>query len=85
MVGDSLFCVQVGFGRNGTLFALEAGKVVVSCEIMDPNWDHTWIQRIYNGRKGQTIYKKYFNIIPEPQHNRFRLVDTIESTIKPEH
>lgn len=68
---------QVGFGRNGTLFALESGKVIVTCEKMNPNWNHTWIQRIYGNRKGQTIYKKYFNIIPNPQHNRFKLVETI--------
>jgi len=61
-----LLYAQVGFGRNGTLFALEAGKVVVSCEKMDPNWFHPWIQRFYDTRKGQTIYKKYFNIIPKP-------------------
>lgn len=70
-------CTQVGFGRNGTLFAMEAGKVVVTCEKMDPYWDHTWIQRIYGHRKGQSMYKKYFNIIPTPQHNRFKLVETI--------
>lgn len=72
-----LLCTQVGFGRNGTLFAMEAGKVVVTCEKMDPYWDHTWIQRIYGHRKGQSMYKKYFNIIPTPQHNRFKLVETI--------
>ncbi|XP_050429441.1 39S ribosomal protein L27, mitochondrial [Adelges cooleyi] len=69
--------LHVGFGRNGTLFALESGRVMVTCEKIDPKWDHTWIQRIYAGRQGQTIYKKFFNILPEPQHNRFKLVDAI--------
>ncbi|KAL5234325.1 hypothetical protein ACI65C_001735 [Semiaphis heraclei] len=69
--------LHVGFGRNGTLFALEQGTVVVSCEKMDPNWNHTWVQRFYGSRKGQTIYKKFFNIIPKPQHNRFKLVESI--------
>ncbi|XP_047022939.1 39S ribosomal protein L27, mitochondrial [Helicoverpa zea] len=69
--------LNVGFGRNGTLFAMEAGKVVVTCEKFDPNWDHTWVQRIYSGRQDQTILKKYYNIIPEPQHQRFKLVDEI--------
>ncbi|CAD7092842.1 unnamed protein product [Hermetia illucens] len=69
--------LNVGFGKNGTLFALEHGKVCVTCEKFDPNWDHTWVQRIYAGREKQTIYKKYFNVIPEKQHKRFRLVDEV--------
>lgn len=68
---------QVGFGINGTLFAMEPGKVVVTCEKFDPNWDHTWVQRMYKGREHQVIYKKYFNVIPEQQHQRFKLVDAI--------
>ncbi|XP_011310051.1 39S ribosomal protein L27, mitochondrial [Fopius arisanus] len=69
--------LHVGFGRNGSLFAMEAGKVVVTCEKVDLNWDHSWNQMNYSGRETQTIYKKHFNIIPEKQHDRFKLVDTI--------
>ncbi|XP_026746486.1 uncharacterized protein LOC113507739 [Trichoplusia ni] len=69
--------LNVGFGRNGTLFAMEPGKVVVTCEKFDPDWDHTWNRRVYGGREGQTIMKKYYNVIPEPQHSRFKLVDEV--------
>ncbi|XP_028172497.1 39S ribosomal protein L27, mitochondrial [Ostrinia furnacalis] len=69
--------LNVGFGRNGTLFAMEAGRVVVTCEKFDADWEHTWVQRIYGGREDQTIYKKYFNVIPEPQHQRFKLIDEV--------
>ncbi|XP_026477999.1 39S ribosomal protein L27, mitochondrial-like [Ctenocephalides felis] len=69
--------LNVGLGKNGTLFAMEHGKVLVTCEKFDPNWEHTWVQRIYAERRGTTIYKKYFHVIPEPQHNRFKLVDSI--------
>lgn len=75
---EFFFCfTKVGFGKNGTLFAMEHGKVVVTCEQTDMNWDHTWIQRHFAGRENQTIYKKYFNVIPFPQHNRFKLLDQI--------
>ncbi|XP_047519745.1 39S ribosomal protein L27, mitochondrial [Pieris napi] len=67
--------LNVGMGRNGTLFAMEPGKVVVTCEKFEPNWEHTWVQRIYSGRGDQVIFKKYFNIIPKPQHNRFKLIE----------
>jgi large subunit ribosomal protein L27 len=69
--------LNVGFGRNGTLFAYEAGRVMVTCEKVDLNWEHTWVMRHYEGRTGQTFYKKYFNVIPEPQHTRFKLIDSI--------
>ncbi|XP_055370878.1 50S ribosomal protein L27 [Condylostylus longicornis] len=67
--------LNVGFGRNGTLFAMEHGKVYITCEKVDLNWDHSWVQRNYAGRENQIIYKKYFNVVPEPQHNRFKLVE----------
>lgn len=67
----------MGFGRNGTLFAMEHGKVYVTCEPIEPNWDHSWVQKNYAGRHDQTIYKKFFNVVPEKQHQRFRLVEEI--------
>jgi large subunit ribosomal protein L27 len=66
--------LHVGFGKNGTLFAMEHGRVYVTCEEADPNWDHTWIQRNYAGRENQKFYKKFFNVLPEPQHQRFKLI-----------
>ncbi|XP_046397150.1 50S ribosomal protein L27 [Ischnura elegans] len=69
--------LNVGLGRNGTLFAMEPGEVLITCEKFDPKWDHTWVQRLYAGREHETIYKKYFNVVPEKQHNRFKLVDRI--------
>lgn len=69
--------LQVGFGKNGTLFALTPGRVVVTAETINPNWEHTWIQRIYAGREDQRIWKKHFNVIPFAQHNRFRLIDEV--------
>lgn len=66
----------MGLGKNGTLFAMIHGKVMVTCEKADPDWDHTWVQRCYGSRQG-TFYKKYFNVIPEPQHRNFKLINEI--------
>jgi large subunit ribosomal protein L27 len=65
----------VGFGHNGSLYALKHGRVVVSCEKVDLNLDHPWVERFFAGREQQTIYKKYFNVIADKQPQRFRLVD----------
>ncbi|XP_029161207.1 uncharacterized protein LOC114932967 [Nylanderia fulva] len=69
--------LNVGFGKNGTLFAIESGKVMITCEKINPNWKHAWIRRCYSGRENQIIYKKHFNVIPQPQHNRFQLIERI--------
>ncbi|XP_032676323.1 39S ribosomal protein L27, mitochondrial [Odontomachus brunneus] len=69
--------LNVGFGRNGTLFAMEAGKVMITCEKINPDFRHFWVRKAYSGRENQVIYKKYFNVIPEPQHNRFKLMSTL--------
>lgn len=50
---------------------------MVTCEKVDLNWEHSWVMRNYEGRTGQTFYKKYFNVIPEPQHTRFKLIDSM--------
>ncbi|XP_076302816.1 mitochondrial ribosomal protein L27 [Lasioglossum baleicum] len=69
--------LYVGFGRNGTLYALEKGKVVVTCEKINPNMSRSWVKLNYSNRENSVIYKKFFNVIPEPQHNKFILVDTL--------
>lgn len=50
---------------------------MVTCEKVDLNWEHVWVMKQYEGRNSQTFYKKYFNVIQEPQHNRFKLIDRI--------
>lgn len=64
-------------GKNGTLFAITHGKVCITCEKADVNWDHTWVQRCHGHKKGVLFYKKYFNVIPKPQHQNFKLIDQI--------
>lgn len=70
--------LNAGFGKNGTIFAIKPGKVVISSEIAQPNWEHTWIQRLMPGRENSPpFFKKYINVIPEPQHNRFKLIEVV--------
>ncbi|CAK9820720.1 39S ribosomal protein L27, mitochondrial [Anthophora plagiata] len=69
--------LYVGFGKNGTLYALEKGKVMITCEQINPNMKRRWARLNYAGRENSVIYKKHFNVIPEPQHDRFLLIDTV--------
>ncbi|CAH2007690.1 unnamed protein product [Acanthoscelides obtectus] len=69
--------LNAGLGKNGTIFAITSGRVRITCEKADLNWDHSWVQRCHGHRKGVDFYKKYFNVIPDPQHQNFKLIDQI--------
>lgn len=60
-----------------TLVAMVPGVVRITSEVFDPNFDNPHVIEIYNNRQGQKIYKKYVNVIPEPQHCRFKLIDVV--------
>jgi len=57
--------------------ATKEGSVRFTCEKTDLNWGNSWVQRFYSGREGQSFYKKYINVIPKPQHTRFKCIETI--------
>ena len=69
--------LNVGFGKNGTLFAMEPGTVKITSEKCELNPEHTWVQRLYGGQDITYLYKKYVHVLAEPQHNRFKLVDSV--------
>ncbi|CAH0393131.1 unnamed protein product [Bemisia tabaci] len=69
--------LNVAMGKNLTIFALKPGKVVWSTEKFDPDYNRQYIEQWYGHRKNDTILKKYMHIIPEPQHNDFKLVHLI--------
>ncbi|XP_068973556.1 large ribosomal subunit protein bL27m [Bombus flavifrons] len=69
--------LYVGLGRDGTLYALEKGKVFITCEKINPNLDRAWARAHYANRENTVIYKKHFNVIPDPQDNRFVLIDAL--------
>lgn len=56
---------------------MEPGKVMVTCEKVNLNWNHSWVKGNYSGREDTVIYKKHFNVIPEPQHTCFTLIDRV--------
>ncbi|XP_071546092.1 large ribosomal subunit protein bL27m [Panulirus ornatus] len=72
--------LNVGIGRDRTLFAKENGQVMMTTEKVNPNWDHRFIKRFYDelqNLEDVPIYKTYFHVITEPQKNNFKLVDQI--------
>lgn len=65
-------CFQVGCGKDLTLFALEAGRVVASCEKLAPYPQSPLYPAV---QKGRVVYKRFYHVIPEEtQQARFKLV-----------
>ena len=77
-----LLTFQVGIGKDGTLYALEAGKVLITCEKFQPNFEKYWTEKAYGTRRDNIahVYKKYFHVIPDPLEPKFKLVDQIWSS-----
>ena len=70
---------QVGIGKDGSLYALQPGKVLITCEKFQPNFDKYWTNKAYGSKKDNmnNVYKKYFHVIPKPLEPKFKLVDVI--------
>ena len=66
-----MFLWQVGCGRDLTLFAMEAGRVIVTCEKLSPYPESALYPAVQAGR---VVYKKFYNVLPEPQEAKFKLV-----------
>lgn len=77
---DFLPGLNVGIGRDRTLYAKYHGVVMMTTEKVDPNWDHKIVKRfkgLIQADEGAPIYKTYYHVLTEPQKNNFKLVDQI--------
>merc|ERR1712018_470375 len=62
---------NVGCGKDLTLFALEKGEVVITCEKLSPYPKSPLYPSVKSGR---VVYKRFYHVIPEEQKPLFRLV-----------
>ena len=67
-------------GRDRTLYAKYHGRVMMTTEKVEPDWDHKIVKRfkwLLQENEGAPIYKTHFHILTEPQNNNFKLIDQI--------
>ncbi|XP_065283827.1 uncharacterized protein mRpL27 [Dermacentor albipictus] len=70
--------LNVVFGPSRqTLIAAVEGRVMLTREKVNLNFSHPRVQKFYEGRNTDALYKKYFHVIPNPQGQTFRLVSQI--------
>lgn len=64
--------------RHYNLIATKEGTVRITCEKPDLNYkSNELVKSFYSGKEGLDFYKKYFHVIPKPQHTRFKCIDQI--------
>lgn len=60
---------------HGQVQAMVPGTVMITTEKTNFDFDKKWVFRVPNAEGVK--YMDYIHVIPEPQHNRFKLVDTV--------
>ncbi|OQR77157.1 hypothetical protein BIW11_07292 [Tropilaelaps mercedesae] len=64
-------------GEKMSLYAAVRGKVLVTREKVQLNYDNKQVAKHYEKRDMTSLYKKYYHVIPLPQKNEFELVAQI--------
>ena len=71
--------VEFTAGTHASLYAKCNGRVMMTTELMDPNLENEKAQASLptTYKPGQKLFKHYIHIIPDRQHQIFKLVDQI--------
>ncbi|EEB11670.1 mitochondrial 50S ribosomal protein L27, putative [Pediculus humanus corporis] len=67
--------LNVKISGNGDLLAKVSGKVFITYEKTNLNRENRFVNTNYSDSLPK--YKVYFNVIPDPAHQVFKLIDTI--------
>ncbi|KAL7630849.1 UNVERIFIED_CONTAM: hypothetical protein RMT77_001188 [Armadillidium vulgare] len=71
--------LNVGMARNRHLFAMEHGKVYITTEKVNPNWNNKLMLTFFGQyqNKDVPIYRTYFHIIAASMPQKFNLIDQV--------
>jgi hypothetical protein len=58
------------------MVARKSGTVRFTCETPNLSWENRIVQKYYQSRI-MPNFKKYIHVIPDPQHTRFRFVESV--------
>jgi len=73
-INSMVHFLQVGCGKDLTLFALEQGRVIVTVEKLSPYPNSPLYPAV---KAGRVVLRKFYHVIPEPQRETFKLVSQI--------
>ena len=60
------------------LMATTSGRAMLTTERMNPDWSHYKMQKFFGEhQKGEKLFKHFIHVIPDKQHQYFKLVEEI--------
>ena len=69
------------FGWANQLHGTVDGRVIITTELADPDWDSYKVEKhILRGSqhlRSEKIFRQYIHVIPDVQHQYFKLVEQI--------
>ena len=79
---DNVFSlIQVRFGYANQLYGTVDGRVMITTELADLDWDSYKVEKhVARGSthlRKEKIFRQYIHVIPDVQHQYFKLVEQI--------
>ena len=71
-----IFLLQVGLARDRTLYAKEHGRVYITTEKVNPNYDVTLMNTFFGHLKDTpdvSLYRTHYNVVCDDMPNVFKL------------
>lgn len=68
---------QVEIDTDNTLKAMREGLVMLTCEKINPKKDNYVAEKYYANLSSPVVHKRYFNVVPFKQGQKFKLVDLV--------
>lgn len=69
---------QVEIDTDNTLKAMREGIVMLTCERINPKKDNYVAEKYYANLASPIVHKRYFNVVPFKQGQKFKLVDLVQ-------
>ncbi|XP_015920624.1 large ribosomal subunit protein bL27 [Parasteatoda tepidariorum] len=69
--------LNVGIDEKNNLYAMTEGRVMMTCEEINPISETLHAQKYYSNKVAPVIYKRFFHVVPFPQGQKFKLTDLV--------
>ncbi|XP_055945218.1 39S ribosomal protein L27, mitochondrial-like [Argiope bruennichi] len=69
--------LNVNIIEKNTLVAMREGRVMITCEKINPKRGNYVVDKYYGKMSAPVVYKRFIHVIPFPQSQKFKLVELI--------
>ncbi|GIY66673.1 uncharacterized protein CEXT_206921 [Caerostris extrusa] len=69
--------LNVAIDGKNTLYAMREGRVMMTCEQINPKKGEYLVDKYYGKMSAPVVYKRFLHVIPFPQGQKFKLVELV--------